>query len=140
MLFRPGRWASGRSDFEFPDTLDTAGISKLVIKFATSRGKDFSEETVQQLMKDSIKIGRGFQFAMELPESADAHYAGRGVKRDAKDRPIFWYRPKGGKTYRVLYADLTLRDSLDAPRVVGGMARRRARRTDRRGIEKFYST
>jgi hypothetical protein len=116
---------------EFPDTLDTAGISKLVIRFATSRGKDFSEATVQQLMKDSIKIGRGFQFAMELPESADAHYAGRGVKRGAKDRPIFWYRPKGEKTYRVLYADLTLRDSPDAPRVVGATRIEKASKTNR---------
>jgi outer membrane lipoprotein-sorting protein len=114
---------------EFPDTLDTAGISKLVIKFATTRGKDFSEEAVQQLMKDSIKIGRGFQFAMELPESADAHYAGRGVKRDAKDRPIFWYRPKGEKKYRVLYADLTLRDSPDAPQVVGATRIEKASKT-----------
>jgi hypothetical protein len=29
-----------------------------------------------------------------LPESAYATYAGKGVKRDAKDRPIFWYKPE----------------------------------------------
>ena len=106
---------------EFPDTLDTAGITKLIIKYATSHGKDFSDETVQKLMKESIKIGRGFQFAMELPESADAHYAGKGVKRDAKDRPIFWYRPAGAKQYRVLYADLTFRDAEKPPQVAGAI-------------------
>ena len=103
----------------FPDALDTASISKLVIKFATSRGKEFSDDKTQQLMKDSIEIGRGFQFALELPASADAHYAGKGVTRGAKDRPIFWYKPKDKETYRVLDANLTFRDEANAPKVPG---------------------
>jgi outer membrane lipoprotein-sorting protein len=107
---------------DFPDTLDTAGVTKLIIKYEMSQGKNFSEEKVQQLMKESIKIGRGFQFAMELPESAEAHYAGKGVKRDAKNRPIFWYKPAGANRYRVLYADLTFRDA-DAPPQVAGAVR-----------------
>ena len=48
---------------------------------------------------------------MLLPEAADAHYAGKGVKRDAKDRPIFWYQPEGAKKYRVIYADLAAGDA-----------------------------
>ncbi|HLN31400.1 MAG TPA: hypothetical protein VK395_26905 [Gemmataceae bacterium] len=82
---------------EYPDSMDTAGVSKLIIKYAMSQGKNFSDDTVQQLMKESIKIGRGFQFAMQLPQSADAHYAGKGVKQTAKDRAIFWYKPEGSK-------------------------------------------
>jgi outer membrane lipoprotein-sorting protein len=116
---------------EFPDTLDTASVSKLIIKYATNRGKDFSDDTVQQLMREAIKIGRGFQFAMELPESADAHYAGKGVKRGVKNRPIFWYKPDGAKEYRVLYADLTFRDASGAPQVAGAARIEKASKTIR---------
>jgi hypothetical protein len=31
-------------------------------------------------------------FANQLPPSADAHYAGKGVLLGAADTPIFWYR------------------------------------------------
>ena len=31
------------------------------------------------------------------------------------DRPIFWYRPEDGKTYRVVYADLSVRDANAPP-------------------------
>ena len=35
-----------------------------------------------------------FAFAFALPTKADAHYAGKGVRLGAADKPIFWYRPK----------------------------------------------
>jgi outer membrane lipoprotein-sorting protein len=116
---------------QFPETLDTAGITKLITRYAVQRGKDFSEETVQQLMKESIKIGRAFQFALELPESADAHYAGKGAKRGDKDRPIFWYKPAGTERYRVLTADLTFHDTERAPVVAGAMRIEKASKTTR---------
>ena len=70
-------------------------------------------------MKQLFDIGRGFQFALGLPESADAHYAGKGIKRDAKNTPIFWYKPKDAKTYRVIFADLSIQDADAPPRVDG---------------------
>jgi outer membrane lipoprotein-sorting protein len=107
---------------EFPESMDSAGVMKLIIKSATDQlkdKKDVTDEQTQELMKQSITIGRGFQFALTLPETADAHYAGKGVKRDAKDRPIFWYKPEGAKTYRVVYADLSVRDADTAPEIEG---------------------
>jgi outer membrane lipoprotein-sorting protein len=109
------RACSDISGGEFPETLDNAGINKLVIKYAMSRGKDSTDDDFPLLMKQVINIGRGFQFGLQLPESADAHYAGKGVKRDAKVRPIFWYRPEGAKKYRVIFADLTVQDADAAP-------------------------
>jgi outer membrane lipoprotein-sorting protein len=120
---------------DFPDALDTAGVNKLIIKYAMSQGKNISEEKIQQLMKESIKIGRGFQFVLELPEAAEAHYAGKGVKRDAKDRPIFWYKPAGANRYRVLYADLTFRDADTAPQVVGAVRIEKASQGSKAGKE-----
>jgi hypothetical protein len=59
-------------------------------------------------------ITRGLGFVVELPREADAHYAGKGVMRGKADTPIFWYRPKDAKVYRVVYADLSVHET-DAP-------------------------
>ncbi len=106
---------------DFPDTMDTTGVMKLVTNYALRQAasKDFSDEKMQQLMKESIKIGRGFQFALELPESAEATYAGKGAKLAMKDRPIFWYKPAGSSKYRVISADLSIRDAASAPQFEG---------------------
>ena len=55
-----------------------------------------------------------------LPPSADAHYVGKGVSFGAADTPIFWYRPKDSEKYRVIYADLSVRDSDTPPNVTTG--------------------
>jgi outer membrane lipoprotein-sorting protein len=116
----------------FPDTLDTAGITKLIIQYTLSHKKEFSDaELSPKLMNESIKIGRGFQFVTQLPESADAHYAGKGVTRDVKNRPIFWYKPEGARQYRVLYADLSLRDADSAPQVAGATRVEKASKMNR---------
>jgi outer membrane lipoprotein-sorting protein len=64
-----------------------------------------------------VKPQRGMAFTAQLPPEADAHYAGQGISLGAADRPIFWYRPKDSKKYRVIYADLTVRDADTPPSV-----------------------
>jgi outer membrane lipoprotein-sorting protein len=113
------------SDGEFPDTLDTVGLQKLIINHTVkvmTAGQQISDDKMKELMNEASKIGRGFLFVVRLPEAADATYAGKGVKRDAKDRPIFWYKPPGAAKYRVIFADLTVRDA-DAPPQVAGAKR-----------------
>ena len=39
------------------------------------------------------------------------------MKRGTADTPIFWYRPKDAKKYRVIYADLSIRQSDTPPYV-----------------------
>ena len=64
-----------------------------------------------------MMITRGLAFAFTLPADANAHYDGKGVSFGAADKPIFWYRPKDAKTYRVIYADLAVRDAGTPPSV-----------------------
>lgn len=116
---------------DFPETLDTAGVNKLMMKFATSQAKNLSDDKMQQLMKDALQIGRGFQFSMQLPESADAHYAGKNAKRGEKDRPIFWYKPAGANQYHILDADLTVHDANNAPTISGATKIPSAGKTDK---------
>jgi hypothetical protein len=48
-------------------------------------------------------------FTMLQPEN-DSHYIGKDVKLGTPDRPIFWYKPTGADKYRVIYADLTIKE------------------------------
>jgi hypothetical protein len=114
-LIKAFRAASEIGGGEFPGSLDTMGMMTLMIKAGLKGGAKPSDEDVQRLMKTSITMGIGFQFALELPESADAHYAGKGVNWDTPDRPLFWYKPEGASKYRVIFADLTVKDEAAAP-------------------------
>jgi hypothetical protein len=62
-------------------------------------------------------ITRGLGFAFALPADSDAHYAGKGVSFGTADKPIFWYRPKDAKNYRVIFANLTVREATTPPSV-----------------------
>lgn len=119
--------ASDLGDGDFPDSLDSMGIMQFIIKHTlkgvstgAKKGPNaVSDEKVQQLMQQSITIGRGFQFVLDLPKSADAHYAGKGVKRGTKDRPIFWYKPEPTGSYHVIFADLSVKEAEAAPEIAG---------------------
>ena len=49
---------------------------------------------------------QGIFFYLSLKPENKAHYAGGGVKLGTPNRPVFWYKPTGGKRFRVIYADL----------------------------------
>ncbi len=57
-----------------------------------------------------MKCGRGLGFLHDLKPENDSHYAGKGVKLGTPDRPIFWYKPSGADKYRVIYADLSVKE------------------------------
>ncbi len=48
--------------------------------------------------------------AIRLPAESDWHYTGKNAKFGDTDKEIFWYRPEGSETYRVIYADLSVKD------------------------------
>ncbi|MBI2479772.1 MAG: hypothetical protein HYV60_14400, partial [Planctomycetia bacterium] len=81
-------------------------------------------EEVRQARFNEIlqRVQRGLSFALRLSPNADAHYVGKGVSFGAADVPIFWYRPKDSKNYRVIYADLSVRDSDTPPNVPKGQS------------------
>lgn len=81
-----------------------------------------SEAGMKEFMKVQTPLQRGLIFVFTLPANADAHYAGKGVTTGTLDRPIFWYKPTGAKTYRVIFADLSVRDAEMPPKVAGAQA------------------
>ena len=106
------------NDGVFPSKLDaTLVFSAMLKQMSFTEDNPPTDAEIQELMKASIKLGRGLQFALQLPKSAEARYAGKGVKKGTADTPIFWYKPEGKTTWRVISADLSIKDMDTAPAV-----------------------
>jgi len=110
------------SDGPFPPKLDLMSLlqtasMKFYIKFPPEDGQKPSAKHMQGVSKSSMKFQPGLDFTASLPPKADAHYAGKGVSLGATDTPIFWYRPKEAKKYRVIYADLSVHEADTPPNV-----------------------
>jgi hypothetical protein len=68
-------------------------------------GLSDDEETEQ-----GLKITRHLLFIRFFKGQGEWHYAGNGVKLGDSETAIFWYRPEGSETYRVIYGDLRVED------------------------------
>lgn len=102
---------------KFPSTLGVGVAKELVqaVKKTTPEGEPnlaepAGQEAFQKVMQDMMKLLRGLKFVMTLPPEADWHYTGAQATFGDATKPIFWYRPPGSTTYRVIYADLSIRD------------------------------
>ena len=105
-------WAE-HMDGNLPSTLDmnaTMEFVKYQQKKMKEQGIEPTEETMLELQKTIQKMSRGGMFVQKLPADSDWHYAGKGVKFGDADTAIFWYRPEGSETYRVIYGDLSVKD------------------------------
>jgi hypothetical protein len=80
-------------------------IDKVIAKY----GKE-SPEMMKAAMSLGQKHMQGVMFYMSLKPENDSHYVGGGVKLGTPDRPIFWYKPTGADKYRVIYADLSVKE------------------------------
>jgi hypothetical protein len=80
----------------------------------TKAGMPFMREQIQKQIQQQAPIReermRGIRFFMKLEPENDPHYAGGGVKLGTPDRPILWYKPTGAEQYRVIYADLSVKE------------------------------
>jgi len=98
--------------------IETHGLKTAEVGEAQAQEtEEFGQAQINEILQ---RVQRGLNFAYHLPPNADAHYVGKGVSFGAADTPIFWYRPKDSKNYRVIYADLSVRDSDTPPNVTKG--------------------
>jgi hypothetical protein len=116
------RYYSELSGGPFPSSLEPGSILQMAslmafAKFHGGEGQQPSQKQIQEMTRTVKKLQPGLEFAGSLPPKADAHYAGRAVSLGAADTPIFWYRPEDAKKYRVIYADLSVREADAAPAV-----------------------
>ena len=101
-------WSSWMKDGRFPPTLDPTKLAK--------SGMEMKEEFVegetseQERFEHTLQMTRGLMFMLKLPAESNWRYAGEDVKFGDADKAIFWYRPEGSETYRVIYGDLSVKD------------------------------
>jgi outer membrane lipoprotein-sorting protein len=102
-----GWWANGNTDETFPPIVAGTEMAKVCMDMAKQgklKGSSWEKVNPQQMYNAML-------FVALLPrEESKWRYAGNGVKINTPNTPIFWYRPAGSQTYRVIYADLTVRE------------------------------
>jgi hypothetical protein len=64
----------------------------------------------EEKLRLGMTLWRGYSFFHTVAHQGTYHYAGRGAKLGEAGKAIFWYQPQGSPTYRVLYADLSVKD------------------------------
>jgi hypothetical protein len=101
-------WAQLVLDGKFPENLrleDMMGQMRQI-----GEKIDRLDVPGEEKMQLGLKLWRGYTFFHVVAHDGAYRYAGQGVRLGEAERPIFWYRPQGAATYRVIYADLSIRD------------------------------
>jgi len=105
-------WAE-HMDGSFPSAFERQVLMEFIqaqTKKMSENGQEPSEEAMMQLQPVIAQLNRGGMFAMQLPADSDWHYAGQDVTFGDAEAVVFWYRPAGSATYRVIYGDLHVED------------------------------
>ena len=98
---------------KFPADLDLMSVMKGLGKELKSLNENDPaqrKEGTAKIAQLTTAIGRAWMFINDPRNGEDFHYAGKGVKSGQAGTPILWYQPKDSETYRVIDADLTVRD------------------------------
>jgi len=103
-------WSSWTKDGTFPPTFNPMELQKVSMEME-QQGKFGDGQTSEQQRKRAVMtMYRGIMFLTQLPAESNWRYAGENVKFGESDKAIFWYRPGGLETYRVIYGDLSVKD------------------------------
>lgn len=94
-------------DNTFPPVVLGPQMSKVMVDMAM-QGK-FHEEKLNQIKPNDMY--QALIWLSNLPKDTNWRYLGENIPYGG-DQPIFWYLPTGQPNYRVIYADLTIREVL----------------------------
>jgi hypothetical protein len=95
-------------DGTFPDSIAFEDFLKWAPE-ATQRAEELGLSE-QEKTEMGLKMQQHLMFIRFFKGEGQWHYAGKGVKFGNADTAIFWYRPEGSETYRVVYGDLSVKD------------------------------
>ncbi|MHC4418292.1 MAG: hypothetical protein ACYSU6_06855 [Planctomycetota bacterium] len=121
LIYALAFWAE-MSDGAFPLVINDLGDPNkvrplLIEKF--DRDGDPGEE-LDLAMKEMHRILKGLYFSQEKKVDGSWGYAGDGVQLGEADKPICWWTNEGSETWRVIYGDLSVGDSEEAPELQEG--------------------
>ena len=101
-------WAKIIGDGTFPEAIGTENaMNQMPVLGAKMVSLNLPEEEASQM---GGNFGKGMLFYQILETDNRGHYAGQGVKLGDASKAIFWYKPEGAETYRVIYGDLSVKD------------------------------
>jgi outer membrane lipoprotein-sorting protein len=103
-------WSGWTKDNTFPPTLNPLELQKVSMEMEQRGEFGKGQTTGQQRKQDAMTMYRGIMFLTQLPADSNWRYAGEGVKFGNAGTGIFWYRPQGSDSYRVIYGDLSVKD------------------------------
>jgi len=103
-------WSSWTKDGTFPPTFNPMEIQKVAMEMEQQGKFGDGQTSEQQRKRDAMTMYRGIMFLTQLPAESNWRYAGEDVKFGDANTAIFWYRPEGSETYRVIYGDLSVKD------------------------------
>jgi outer membrane lipoprotein-sorting protein len=111
-LARSLGFAAEQNGGVFPaELLGVNGIEGVMFKAVHAKyGPGESSAKLKAITEFSAKLTRGMAFVRDLSRENDMHYAGKGVKLNTPNRPIFWYKPTGKDRYQMIYADLSVKE------------------------------
>jgi len=107
------RTAAELNGGKFPTRLDLDSVWKELAKQLKSLNENDPvqrKEGEARITQATTAVGRAWMFIADPKNGDDFHYAGKGVKCGEAGIPVLWYQPKDSATYRVIDADLTVRD------------------------------
>ena len=105
---------------QFPSSLsmnDNEGTSMAIMKRYTDQldkktasGSDAQkQEAINSVINFGTLLGKGSAFLFSLkPENKLQYFS--GAQLNEEDRPLLWYSPSGDANYKVVYADLSVKD------------------------------
>ncbi len=101
-------WAKVIGDGTFPEAIGTENAMKQVSLLGQKLGTmNLSKE---EATKMGMSFGKGILFHQLYETGGQWHYAGQGVKLGDASKAVYWYKPKGSSTWRVIYGDLSAKD------------------------------
>jgi outer membrane lipoprotein-sorting protein len=87
-----------------------AELTAEVKKATLDQTRKLAQNDMKANMARQQKQMQGVAFYLMLKPENDPHYVGGGVKLGTPNRPILWYKPTGAENYRVVCADLSVKE------------------------------
>jgi hypothetical protein len=115
------RMCATHNDSLFPLTLkmdDDEGTCMAILKRYAGRldgkiasgSEDERKAAVEAVTEFGAVLGRGTAFLYSITEENDLHYFA-GARLNQPNRPLLWYSPHADANYKVVYADLSVKDA-----------------------------
>jgi outer membrane lipoprotein-sorting protein len=105
----------------FPDTCDRKAMVAFVTSWVQKNPGEPNAAWTKKVTDLSLSLSQGLTFAATLPAESNARYAGKGIKYNDATTPVFWYKPAGSSSYRVIHGDLSVKEQKTAPSSPNGV-------------------